>query len=369
MNKKTAGLSPGLSACSGLRPSSGTYHPGADRAIVHSATGAGNFFTLDGHLRTFAFTVREHADGSVDGQAQVKNPLLGTLRHFQLDCLSVRGNLAIASGTVTSAEDPSLVGAPAISRSRTTVKAPARLQTRFQTASTSTSHSPATPLRRRSPSASWSRSTPGTSRFAERTTWRTRRARRARISRRPCENVESSSAAYAALAVVAVDVARHRSGRGQPSDVPDSADAPRARRRSPHCLRSAHRHRRPIRSPTRSLRAPVVATGTSSTPTAGGGQPPRPGGSTSARPRNPRPFRPPVAAARGACTAVCYGYPFDSYTVETDSSDYFYWDGTTAVFSRAVRLVLAQRRLQRVFDILRPIGGRTIGGLVQPRAE
>jgi hypothetical protein len=112
MKKKIVGLSLALA----LVGAGAMVGPpaGAEGAVVHSATGGGNFFTLDGHLRTFAFTVREDADGSVDGQAQVRNPLLGTLRHFQLDCLSIRGNLAIASGKVTSAEDPTLVGAPAI---------------------------------------------------------------------------------------------------------------------------------------------------------------------------------------------------------------------------------------------------------------
>jgi hypothetical protein len=88
---------------------------GADEGVVQSTTGSGNFFTTSGPLREFAFTVIEFSDGSVRGEAQVRNPALGTLRHFRLDCLSIRnGNLAIASGTVTSAETPSLVGAPAI---------------------------------------------------------------------------------------------------------------------------------------------------------------------------------------------------------------------------------------------------------------
>src|SRR5919204_1679823 len=34
----------------------------------------------------------------------------------------------------------------------------------------------------------------------------------------------------------------------------------------------------------------------------------------------------------GACDAVCYGYPFDCYTVSRVWTDYFYWDGSNAVF-------------------------------------
>src|SRR5919204_5027025 len=34
----------------------------------------------------------------------------------------------------------------------------------------------------------------------------------------------------------------------------------------------------------------------------------------------------------GACDAVCYGYPFDCYSVAQVWTDYFYWDGSNAVF-------------------------------------
>jgi PKD repeat protein len=34
----------------------------------------------------------------------------------------------------------------------------------------------------------------------------------------------------------------------------------------------------------------------------------------------------------GACDAVCYGYPFDCYSVSQVWTDYFYWDGSNAVF-------------------------------------
>jgi hypothetical protein len=107
----------GLSAALTLLCFAATFAPAASsrELSMQSATGAGNFFTTSGFLREFAFTVREYGDGSVQGEAQVRNPVLGTLRHFELDCLSIRdGNLAIASGTVTAAENPSLVGLPAI---------------------------------------------------------------------------------------------------------------------------------------------------------------------------------------------------------------------------------------------------------------
>jgi hypothetical protein len=112
MNRKTVALGLALTllgAATALAPSAG-----AGDAVAESATGSGQFMTSAG-MRTFAFTALRASDGTVQGEAQVRNPVLGTLRHFQIDCLSVRnGNLAIASGTVTSAEDPSLVGHPAI---------------------------------------------------------------------------------------------------------------------------------------------------------------------------------------------------------------------------------------------------------------
>jgi hypothetical protein len=113
MSRKITGLSVALT----LLCFAATFAPAASSREVsmQSATGAGNFFTSSGYLREFAFTVVKYSDGSVRGEAQVRNPVLGTLRHFELDCLSIRnGNLAIASGTVTSAENPALVGAPAI---------------------------------------------------------------------------------------------------------------------------------------------------------------------------------------------------------------------------------------------------------------
>jgi hypothetical protein len=112
MSKKILGLSVALA----LLGSAATFAPAASprEVSIQSATGAGNFFTSSGFLREFAFAVLKYSDGSVQGEAQVRNPVLGTLRHFQLDCLSIRnGNLAIASGTVISAENPALVGAPA----------------------------------------------------------------------------------------------------------------------------------------------------------------------------------------------------------------------------------------------------------------
>jgi hypothetical protein len=113
MSTKIAGLALTVGLLAATAVFAGSVR--ADGGVTHSSTGAGNFFTTSGFLRTFAFSAIEYGDGSVSGEAEVRNPALGTLRHFRIDCLSIRdGNLAIASGTVTSAEDPNLVGESAI---------------------------------------------------------------------------------------------------------------------------------------------------------------------------------------------------------------------------------------------------------------
>jgi PKD repeat protein len=43
-------------------------------------------------------------------------------------------------------------------------------------------------------------------------------------------------------------------------------------------------------------------------------------------------YYPHPCPGTGACDAVCYGYPFDCYSVTEDWADYFYWDGTRPVF-------------------------------------
>jgi hypothetical protein len=81
--------------------------PAAGATTVQSATGSGQFeFTSDAGvtaLRTFAFEASKSSDGTVTGQAQVKNRATGQTLHIQIDCLNVIGNVAVLSGTATSA--------------------------------------------------------------------------------------------------------------------------------------------------------------------------------------------------------------------------------------------------------------------------
>jgi hypothetical protein len=83
--------------------------PAAGATVVQSATGSGQFeFTNAGvtALRTFAFEAAKSSDGTVTGQAQVKNRATGQTLHIQIDCLNVIGNIAVLSGTATSATGP-----------------------------------------------------------------------------------------------------------------------------------------------------------------------------------------------------------------------------------------------------------------------
>ena len=84
--------------------------PAAGATGVPSATGSGQFqFTSDAGvtaLRTFAFEAVKSSDGTVTGQAQVNNRATGQMLHIQIDCLNVIGNIAVLSGTATSASGP-----------------------------------------------------------------------------------------------------------------------------------------------------------------------------------------------------------------------------------------------------------------------
>jgi hypothetical protein len=70
------------------------------------ASGHGNRISL-GELRTFSFTVVEHADGTVTGEAEVFNRGWPIITHWKIDCLQFVGeNRAIASGPITYSDAP-----------------------------------------------------------------------------------------------------------------------------------------------------------------------------------------------------------------------------------------------------------------------
>jgi hypothetical protein len=81
--------------------------PSAAGTVAQSASGSGQFeFTSDGGLtglRTFAFEASKSSDGSVIGEAEVKNRATEVTFHIRIDCLHLIGNVAVASGAVTAA--------------------------------------------------------------------------------------------------------------------------------------------------------------------------------------------------------------------------------------------------------------------------
>ena len=83
-----------------------TAAPGASNPVTNSATGGGHF-VLPGGFRSFSFSARKYADGTVKGQAQIYNRNApNAFAHFELDCLEVNGSFAHISGHVTHTGDP-----------------------------------------------------------------------------------------------------------------------------------------------------------------------------------------------------------------------------------------------------------------------
>ena len=79
-------------------------------SIVASATGSGHFQypspTGGTALRTFSFEAHAYSDGTVSGNAQVKNRATDQTLNIHIDCLNVLGNIAVVSGIAWSATGP-----------------------------------------------------------------------------------------------------------------------------------------------------------------------------------------------------------------------------------------------------------------------
>lgn len=79
--------------------------------VIASADGSGHISTLGG-FRTFAFTARQHADGSDNGQLEINfhpgetSPIPHVVVNADIDCLRVIGNVAIMSGIVRHTNFP-----------------------------------------------------------------------------------------------------------------------------------------------------------------------------------------------------------------------------------------------------------------------
>ena len=72
----------------------------------HSATGSGHMVRPDGTFRSFSFSAREGADGTVKGQLQLNSRGFDVFVHINIDCLRVVGNVAFMSGRITHSSNP-----------------------------------------------------------------------------------------------------------------------------------------------------------------------------------------------------------------------------------------------------------------------
>ena len=78
--------------------------------VAQSVTGSGSFI-LGGNNRTFSFTARRHADGSVSGEWERVNHVGNasqTKSHGQVTCFTISGNQARLGGFATSGIAPNL---------------------------------------------------------------------------------------------------------------------------------------------------------------------------------------------------------------------------------------------------------------------
>jgi hypothetical protein len=75
--------------------------PAASNPIVNSATGSGHDVRPDGTFRSFSFSARKYANGSVNGELQLNSRAFDVFVHINIDCLRVEGNTAFMSGRIT----------------------------------------------------------------------------------------------------------------------------------------------------------------------------------------------------------------------------------------------------------------------------
>lgn len=82
-----------------------------DAGVTESARGGGHWHVVGGALRTFAFTARNRADGTAQGQYQVNNrDVSGSKEHGTVICLEVVGNEAWIGGVITHSSVPGREG-------------------------------------------------------------------------------------------------------------------------------------------------------------------------------------------------------------------------------------------------------------------
>ena len=75
--------------------------PAASNPVVGSATGSGHMVRPDGTFRSFSFSARRYADGTVNGELQLNSRGFDVFVHIKIDCLRIDGSTAYMSGRIT----------------------------------------------------------------------------------------------------------------------------------------------------------------------------------------------------------------------------------------------------------------------------
>ena len=88
-------------------------HQGDDHGVLESARG-GAMTTFAGENRTFAFTAKNTADGTTQGQFQLVNRATGFKQHGRVTCLRVEGNVAWVGGITEQTNNPAFEGIAAV---------------------------------------------------------------------------------------------------------------------------------------------------------------------------------------------------------------------------------------------------------------
>ena len=74
-------------------------------------TGGGQYTGGFGSTTVTVHAVR-HADGTITGQYQQRNPDLGLRLHGSVDCVSTSGNRVFVSGIISNVQNPGITGIP-----------------------------------------------------------------------------------------------------------------------------------------------------------------------------------------------------------------------------------------------------------------
>lgn len=80
--------------------------PAASDSVVGSATGSGHMVRPDGTYRSFSFSARKYADGTVNGQLQLNSRGFDVFVHITINCLRLDGNTAYMSGLIKYTSNP-----------------------------------------------------------------------------------------------------------------------------------------------------------------------------------------------------------------------------------------------------------------------